>query len=115
MEPHRPVNGVARRLRSLNGDGNYARRRLAGGSALRPVSAAGESVRTWLRYDRVALASGELWRPLTAHLVPLDLHHALLNCLGLMLMWALFARDYAPRQWLLIVLGSMAAIDAGLW
>ena len=30
-------------------------------------------------------------------------------------MWALFARDYAPRQWVTIVLASMAAIDAGLW
>jgi rhomboid family GlyGly-CTERM serine protease len=30
-------------------------------------------------------------------------------------MWALFARDYAPRHWLPIVLGSIAAIDAGLW
>ena len=39
----------------------------------------------------------------------------LLNCLGLLLMWALFARDYTPRQWLSIVLGSIAAIDAGLW
>jgi rhomboid family GlyGly-CTERM serine protease len=30
-------------------------------------------------------------------------------------MWALFARDYSPRQWVPIVLGAMAAIDAGLW
>ena len=30
-------------------------------------------------------------------------------------MWALFARDYKPRQWLLITLAAIAAIDAGLW
>jgi rhomboid family GlyGly-CTERM serine protease len=30
-------------------------------------------------------------------------------------MWALFARDYQPRQWLVIALSSIAAIDAGLW
>jgi rhomboid family GlyGly-CTERM serine protease len=30
-------------------------------------------------------------------------------------MWALFARDYSPRQWVAIVLASIAAIDAGLW
>jgi rhomboid family GlyGly-CTERM serine protease len=30
-------------------------------------------------------------------------------------MWALFARDYRPRQWILITLTAMAAIDAGLW
>ena len=30
-------------------------------------------------------------------------------------MWALFARDYKPGQWVLIVLTAIAAIDAGLW
>jgi rhomboid family GlyGly-CTERM serine protease len=63
----------------------------------------------------VALAAGEWWRLLTAHVVHLDTRHALLNCLGLALMWALFARDYSPRQWVPIVLGAIAAIDAGLW
>ena len=111
----RPVNRVARVLRSLNSDGNYGRTLLAACALLLLLTAAGEAGRTWLRYDRVALQSGEVWRLLTAHLVHLDLHHALLNCLGLALMWALFARDYTPRQWLLIVLGSLAAIDAGLW
>jgi rhomboid family GlyGly-CTERM serine protease len=76
---------------------------------------AGEPGRQLLRYDRAALAAGQLWRLLSAHLVHLDLHHALLNAAGLALLWALFERDYAPRQWLLIVLASIAAIDAGLW
>jgi len=47
--------------------------------------------------------------------VHLDIRHALLNSLGLALLWALFARDYSPRQWGAVVLGAMAAIDAGLW
>jgi rhomboid family GlyGly-CTERM serine protease len=47
--------------------------------------------------------------------VHLDLRHALLNCLGLTLMWALFVRDYRARQWFLIVLAAAAGIDAGLW
>lgn len=68
-----------------------------------------------MRYERSALAAGQWWRLLTAHLVHLDLEHAALNGLGLVLMWALFVRDYRPRQWLAIVLGAMAAIDAGLW
>jgi rhomboid family GlyGly-CTERM serine protease len=110
----RPVNRVARVLRSLNGDGNYGRTLLAACALLLLLTAAGEAGRTWLRYDRVALVHGELWRLVTAHLVHLDVHHALLNCLGLLLMWALFARDYTPRQWLLVLLGSMAVIDAGL-
>ena len=115
MGVRRPVNRESRLLRSLNGDGNYGWALLGACALLLLITAAGEGGRAWLRYDRVALASGQLWRLLTAHLVHLDLHHALLNCLGLSLMWALFARDYTPRQWLLILLGSMAAIDAGLW
>jgi rhomboid family GlyGly-CTERM serine protease len=76
---------------------------------------AGDAGREALRYERTGLAAGQWWRLLSAHIVHLDLDHAVLNSLGLVLMWALFARDYRPRQWLFIVLGSMAAIDAGLW
>jgi rhomboid family GlyGly-CTERM serine protease len=108
------VNRAARALRSLNCDGAYGWALLAACALLLLLTVTGETGRAWLRYDRVALASGELWRLLTAHLVHLDLHHALLNCLGLLLMWALFARDYTPRQWLVIMLGSIAVIDAGL-
>jgi rhomboid family GlyGly-CTERM serine protease len=83
--------------------------------------------RSQLAYGRAPLAQGELWRLLTAHLVHLDLSHAVLNSLGLVLshavlnslglvlMWALFVRDYSPRQWLFILAGVVAAIDAGLW
>src|SRR5262249_36272754 len=75
----------------------------------------GDAGRTWLRFERAGLADRQLWRLVTAHFVHLDLEHAALNCLGLVLMWALFARDYRPRQWVPILLGSVAAIDAGLW
>jgi rhomboid family GlyGly-CTERM serine protease len=84
------------------------------GALLLPVLA-GDWGRDALRYDRTALAGGQWWRLLSAHIVHLDFHHAALNSLGLVLMWALFARDYRPPQWLAIVLGSIAAIDAGLW
>jgi len=108
------VNRVTRVLRLLNCDATHGRVLLAVFALLVLLTLSGETGRSWLRYDRAALASGELWRLVTAHLVHLDLHHALLNCLGLVLMWVLFARDYPPRQWLVIVLGSMAVIDAGL-
>ena len=64
----------------------------------------GAPARTALRYDRPAIAAGQWWRLLSAHLVHLDAHHALLNAFGAALMWALFARDYAARQWLGILL-----------
>ena len=110
-----PVNHVHRVLKSLNCDGARGFILLAACAALLLLALAGENARTLLRYDRTALAGGEAWRLLTGHLVHLDLRHALLNCCGLALMWALFARDYNARQWLLVLLGAIAAIDAGLW
>jgi rhomboid family GlyGly-CTERM serine protease len=109
------VNRVHVALRSLNCDGRRGLALLAACLLLLTPTLAGESARLLLRYDRSGLAGGEWWRLISAHLVHLDVRHALLNSLGLALVWALFARDYSPRQWLLIVLGAMAAIDAGLW
>ena len=115
MNVSRPVNGIERLLKSLNCDGKLGISLLAAcGLLLLPVLA-GDAGREALRYDRTALAAGQWWRLLTAHFVHLDFDHAALNSLGLVLMWALFARDYRPRQWLAILLGSIAAIDAGLW
>jgi rhomboid family GlyGly-CTERM serine protease len=109
------VNAVRRLLTSLNCDGPYGLALIACCGVLLAPERAGEAGRSLLRYDRAAVAAGEWWRLLTAHLVHLSLAHAALNSLGLVLMWALFARDYRPRQWLAIVLGAIAAIDAGLW
>jgi len=75
----------------------------------------GDSVEQALRYDRGGIAAGGWWRLLTAHAVHLDLHHLLLNELGLVLMWALFARDYDPVEWCVIVLSGALAISCGLW
>ena len=75
----------------------------------------GDSVSAALRYDRGAIAAGGWWRLLTAHAVHLDLHHLLLNELGLVLMWSLFARDYDAVEWCVIVLSGALAISCGLW
>jgi len=109
------VNGVRRLLTSLNCDGPRGLALLLACALLLLPELAGEAGRAALRYDRVGLAQGQWWRLVTGHLVHLDLGHAVLNSLGLLLMWALFARDYRPAQWLMIVLAAMAAIDAGLW
>ncbi|MGH8267184.1 MAG: rhombosortase [Steroidobacteraceae bacterium] len=109
------MNRVRGLLGSLNCDAGFGLALLAACALLLSLTAAGHSGALLLRYDRAGLAEGQVWRLLTAHLVHLGVRHALLNCLGLVLLWALFARDYTPRQWLPIVLGAMAAIDAGLW
>src|SRR5438552_2270554 len=115
MTAQEPVGRFKFGLASVNGDGRRGIALLAVCALLLLPEVGGEGARLALRYDRAALAAGEWWRLITGHLVHLNLEHALLNTLGLALMWALFARDYAPRQWVLIVLASIAAIDAGLW
>ena len=115
MNASRPVTTFRRVLSSLNCDGLYGLGLLLACAVLLLPELGGEGGRVLLRYDRAGLAAGQWWRLLTGHLVHLDLEHAALNSLGLVLMWALFARDYRPRQWILITLTAMAAIDAGLW
>jgi len=109
------VNDVHTALRSLNCDGRRGVALLTACLLLVLLTLPGEAGQAWLRYERSALAGGQWWRLLSAHVVHLDLRHALLNALGLALVWALFARDYSPKAWLAIVLGAIAAIDAGLW
>ena len=77
--------------------------------------AGGDALRAAWRYERHAVQAGEWWRLATAHVVHLGLEHAALNALGLVLMWALFAPDFRPRAWLVIVLASVVAIDVGFW
>src|SRR6185295_8397277 len=111
MNVRQPVDRFKSLLTSLNGDGRYGFTLLALCILLLLPELAGEWARAGLSYQRTNIAAGEWWRLITAHLVHLDLEHALLNTLGLVLMWSLFARDYRPREWLVIVVG----IDTGLW
>jgi rhomboid family GlyGly-CTERM serine protease len=83
--------------------------------ALDAVLGLGDSIGALLRYDRSAIAAGGWWRLLTAHIVHLDLHHLILNELGLVLMWSLFADDYDAVEWCVIVLFGALAISSGLW
>ncbi|HWW78668.1 MAG TPA: rhombosortase [Steroidobacteraceae bacterium] len=115
MNASQPVTTIRRVLTSLNCDGKYGVGLLLACALLLLPELGGDVGRALLRYDRVGLAAGQWWRLLTGHIVHLDLEHAGLNSLGLVLMWALFARDYSPRQWILVVLATLAAIDAGLW
>ncbi len=110
-----PVKRAPTWAESLNCDGRLGLWLLGAVALLVLPELAGDPGRLALRYDRAALASGELWRLLSAHVVHLSLRHALVNAAGLVLLWALFARDYAPRAWLLITLAALLTLDAGLW
>jgi len=73
----------------------------------------GEHVVALLRYERAAVLDGEVWRLLTGHFAHADGSHLLWNVLGLVLVFALFAGEYSPGEWLLMMLASTAAIDLG--
>ncbi|HEY6126172.1 MAG TPA: rhombosortase [Steroidobacteraceae bacterium] len=115
MNAKTPAHGLAGVLRSLNGDRAYGIALLCVCALLALPELFGEPARQALSFDRAALASGEWWRLLTAHFVHLDTEHAVLNGLGVVLMWALFARDYSPWRWAAIYCGSALAVSAGLW
>lgn len=115
MNADTPAKGLAGRLQSLNGDRGYGLALLCACLLLLLPELGGETTRQALRFDRQAVESGEGWRLLTAHFVHLDLEHALLNCLGLLLMWALFAREFSPWRWLAIYCTAALAVGLGLW
>lgn len=75
--------------------------------------AGGPQFTAYLRYERGAVLSGEAWRLVTAHLVHGDLHHLAWNLFGLLLVWFLFASEFTPAGWLLVLVASTAAIDTG--
>lgn len=101
--------------RSLNCDGRYGVGLLLAVALLLLPLLGGEALKLAWRYERIAIAEGQWWRLLTAHLVHLDPVHALLNAVGLALLWGLFARSYSLWQWFLAICASVAAIDAGFW
>jgi rhomboid family GlyGly-CTERM serine protease len=115
MNAERPATGLAGVLQSLNCDRSYGIALLLALGLLLLPELDGPAARQALSYEREGLLQGQWWRLLSAHFVHLDLEHAVLNGLGVILMWALFARDYAPLRWLVIYLGSALAVSAGLW
>jgi rhomboid family GlyGly-CTERM serine protease len=115
MNAEAPTRGLGQVLKSLNCDRAYGWALLGACLLLALPELGGEPLRALLMYDRGGIAHGEWWRLLSAHFVHLDAEHAFLNGLGVVLMWALFARDYSPLRWLAIYLFASLAISAGLW
>ena len=113
MNAEAQSRGLPAILKSLNCDRGYGLGLLAACALLALLESGGDPLRLALRYDRDALALGEWWRAITAHFVHLDAEHTLLNTLGVVLMWALFARDYTLPRWAAIYLASALAIVTG--
>jgi rhomboid family GlyGly-CTERM serine protease len=115
MNAETPAPGLGGFLKSLNCDRAHGIALLAVCALLALLEAGGDPVRDALAYERAGLQAGEWWRAVTAHFVHLDPEHATLNGMGLVLMWALFARDYSAWRWAAIYLFSSLAVSAGLW
>jgi rhomboid family GlyGly-CTERM serine protease len=115
MNASQPAAGLGAVLRSLNGDRGHGIALLGVCAVIAAFELGGETVRNALSFDRSGLGDGEWWRVLSAHFVHLDAQHAVLNGLGLVLMWALFARDYSPVRWAAIYCVACLAVSAGLW
>lgn len=79
------------------------------------LALAGEQARLALRFERGAIADGELWRLVSAHLVHLGWRHALLDLAAALMIGALFGNLFRPARWLWIGTASAFAIAAGLW
>ena len=79
------------------------------------LALSGEWGRELLRYDRNAIAGGELWRLVSGHFVHLGLSHWVYNGIGLSLIWVLVGQFLRSRQWLLVTCVSILCIDAGFW
>jgi rhomboid family GlyGly-CTERM serine protease len=115
MNAEHPAGGLARVLQSLNCDRGYGIALIGVLALLLAPELDGQAARETMSYQRAALSDGQWWRLLSAHFVHLDLEHAVLNSLGVVLMWALFARDYEARGWLAIYLVACVAVSTGLW
>src|SRR5690606_12461439 len=73
------------------------------------LQAGGERLALALRLDASALAAGQFWRLVTAHLVHLSWPHALLNTGGLLLGWVL-----APGVFDRALPGRLGALALGV-
>lgn len=69
----------------------------------------------YLRYDRLAIGSGEVWRLLTGHLVHLGGAHLAVNVAGLALVALLVGRYLSLRAWGATLVLCGLATAGGLW
>lgn len=73
------------------------------------------AVEAFFDYRRTTIASGSLYRLLTAHVVHLSTAHAVLDVAGLLLVAWIFAGELSARRMLIVTLAAVVSIDASLW
>jgi len=71
----------------------------------------GSDVTLWLRFDRNAILSGEIWRLLTGHLTHLGWSHLVMNAVGLALIWVLFGQRLSNKRWIQTIIISALFIS----
>jgi len=79
------------------------------------IAMSGDIGREVLRYDRVWIGQGELWRLFSGHFAHLSVSHLVLNSAGLLLVWYLIGDTYSARDWLLIIVSTLMSIDLAFW
>ena len=79
------------------------------------IAVAGDNGRELLRYDRIAIANGEILRLISGHFAHLGWSHFALNAAGIVLVFFLVGPRFSARLWLLICALIIVVIDAGFW
>ncbi len=75
----------------------------------------GEGGREILRYERTGIASGEIWRLVSAHIAHLGWTHLAMNAGGLLLVWFIVGDAFSALRWCVTAVIIVVVIDAGLW
>ncbi len=70
---------------------------------------------TYFRYDRAAIASGQVWRLVTGHFVHLNAAHLLLNVMGLMLICELLWDRMSVLRGAGLLIVACAGVSGLLW
>ena len=79
------------------------------------IAATGDAGRELLRYDRHAIADGQLWRLISGHLAHLGWSHFALNAAGMLLVFYLLGQRFTPLVWLLAIVVIILGIDLAFW
>ena len=68
-----------------------------------------------LEYRRDAIAAGDWWRLVTAHVVHLSIAHAVVDVAGLYLVAWIFSAALAPVEQIVVFVAGVLVVDAALW